>query len=968
MASSGSIYSQALHNITHTKLDELDKKRKTFAKQRHDIISAAEVAQNPIQRIDTLKDGVSKCFAISTLDGRIVRGKSNYPRLETILRNLERFLAQARYDPSISPRSLDQWQQTLLRQLEVQALKFEYASLYGQLTKQWLSVTQKRASTDEDPDLEMSDFEHISAPKSLEYRINWDQGAFTPSNVDRKAVEHMLQIFFKPAGDSSKDLGKALDALHAKVKEFERDLASPQCFNTTTLDWTIKSLLASDLLADSKRDVLRDFLGNTIILKEVADVLNMRMMALDDWSWGEEVLLEKRRQLNGTYKVYMDEDVLQAIFLHYIGIRWSVFWKRSLRSFRNSKGVWKTSQISTSLDDRKRREFYLGPVSEHPSYGSTRLAMYRQGYFLSQLLDSETEEASAEEGDEEADFEPMTVEVSDRVKRKLQTARKSQSMQAPRRQMMAKESYNKSKATPSMSQEEKDDLSGQYKPKNAMDAKQSLLHLLSAETFINTRLQGEITCFRSQIENLYSSLAHDAIECIWEFFGVSSKWLGFIHRFLKAPLRFADDESSEPRQRKNGVPGSHVLSEVFAELVLFCLDSHINQVSEGELLWRTNDDFWFWSSSLAKCEKAWSATQQFVNTVGLTINKSRSGSVRMARESNTSHNIMSLNTGDALPQGQIRWGMLYLNPDSGRFEIDQSMVDKHIGELSHQLQDKTNNIFAWIKAWNSYAATFFTSNFGKPANCFGQQHVDDMLATHERIQRRVFSSMRANTSSFSSASGSVVQYLKQTIAQQFGTKDIPDGYFYFPTELGGLEVRNPFIGLLQIRETVQANPDAVLDQFEDAERDAYKAAQTTFSEGKLRKDPSEMLDPDFRPADAEKFLSFEEYTKYRESLNYGFDCQLRDVLLTLLKKPDEEAIETEDNGHIMLALNELGNRNELRGITSSWYSMEAYWKWVAQLYGPAMIEKFGGLSIVDPGLLPMGMVSLFKSGRVNWQD
>lgn len=48
--------------------------------------------------------------------------------------------------------------------------------------------------------------------------------------------------------------------------------------------------------------------------------------------------------------------------------------------------------------------------------------------------------------------------------------------------------------------------------------------------------------------------------------------------------------------------------------------------------------------------------------------------------------------------------------------------------------------------------------------------------------------------------------------------------------------------------------------------------------------------------------------------------------------------------------------------------MEAYWKWTAQLYGPEMIERFGGLRAVEPGLLPIGMVGLFRDEKVKLQD
>lgn len=313
--------------------------------------------------------------------------------------------------------------------------------------------------------------------------------------------------------------------------------------------------------------------------------------------------------------------------------------------------------------------------------------------------------------------------------------------------------------------------------------------------------------------------------------------------------------------------------------------------------------------------------------------------------------------------------MLFLNPDSGRFEIDQDMVDKHIGELSRQLRDKSNNVFAWIQAWNSYAATFFTSNFGKPANCFGRRHVDNMLATHERIQRRIFSSSTlAAGSDTGEASGSVIEFLRRVIEQRFSLSNIPDGYFFFPTELGGLEVRNPFIGLLQIRDAVQDHPSKLLDGFEEGEKEAYRITRARFDKGETQQFHNSRQDPDFQPQDADNFFSFKEYTKYREELYFGFQNKLVNVFSILLARPREESIKTDDNGNVKVALNALGNQSGLRGILSNWYRMEPYWKWVAQLYGPEIIDRFGGLSIVDPGLLPMGMVSLFRSGRVNWQE
>lgn len=688
-----------------------------------------------------------------------------------------------------------------------------------------------------------------------------------------------------------------------------------------------------------------------------------------------DISSEERRQMDGTFKIYMEEDLLQAIFLQYIGVRWSVFWKKTFSAFRKCPGVWKSSRASISVLDRKSREYYLGAMPERPNVAAKKQNIYGKGYFLSQLLDSETQEAFGEEGDEEADFDELHVAQAAPTKRATQTARMSTGGQAPRKQLASTAARRVAPAIRGFKQRVVEDVEAEVdfsddddsdKPRNIMEAKQNLLHLLSADILIKTRLHGELTCFRSQIDSLYPSLPHCTIDGVLKFFGVSKKWLQFFNQFLKAPLRFVDDKSSEPRERESGTPGSHVLSEVFGDVVLFCLDFQINQETGGEYLWRMQDDFWFWSSSHSTCVHAWVVIKRFVKVMGLEFNDARTGALRMARKSRDSGTLVSLDIGDTLPHGQIRWGMLFLNPESGRFEIDQEMVDKHIGELSRQLNEKTNNIFAWIQAWNSYAATFFTSNFGKPANCFGRQHVDNMLATHERIQRQIFSSSTGAVSE--NDHGSVVEYLRRTIEQRFGVSDVPDGYFYLPTELGGLEVRNAFIGLLQIRDAVHENPSKLLDEFEEAEKEAYRSAKVRFDKGETHQPPHALHDPDFRPEDSENFFSFEEFTRYREELYFGFTNELVDVFSTLRVKPGEESIETDDNGNIKTALNALGTRPGLRGILSNWYSMEPYWHWVAQLYGPEIINKFGGFGIVDPGLLPMGMVSMFRSGRVNWQE
>ena len=526
-------------------------------------------------------------------------------------------------------------------------MKYEYASLCGKLTKQWLSEKKSSASASEGEDTEMSEYEHVLGGKKLESRHEWERTAFEPAHVDKGAIHAILHTMFEPNTDESKNMRQAMKALRQEVEEFEQELAEPETFDRDNLPRIIKSLIASDLLSEDKRDALRDLAKNSAVLNEIVDVLNMRMTSLHDWSWGEEVLLEERRQLNGNYNIYMDEDLLQAIFLHYIGLRWSVFWKSALNTLRASKGVWKTSQSSIRTLDQKRREYYLGPLKKVPTYNDRRLMIYRQGYFLSQLLDHEFQERYQDEGDEEAEPEVLMAVGSKRARSK-QTARKSTGGKVRRRQLASTSAQDPSRMTQAP-REQEEDKAGEFKPTNVMDAKQRLLHLLSSEIIIKTRLHGGLTCFKSQIDWLYPSLPHEAVASVLEFFGVSAKWLVFIERFLKASLRFADDDSTGPRQRRKGTPGFHSLSEVLGEVLMFCLDFQVNQETDGQILWRTNDDFWFWSSCHPQCEKAWAVVNRFVDTMGLQLNDARSGALRMTNDSKDAATIQSKDVGSRLP-------------------------------------------------------------------------------------------------------------------------------------------------------------------------------------------------------------------------------------------------------------------------------------------------------------------------------
>ena len=957
MALVGGLFSETLHSVTTTKLEELSKKRATFESQYTAILQAAQAESDPLQRVITLVDGVKRCFQVQTTTniknpdgserlGHVIPGGTNLPKLETDLKILDRLLEQPLFDPSMSASRLLEWEQKLRGYLSRQDLKYTYATLYGNLVTEWLASERKSAEPQLE-NVEMSDaFEEVPGGKRLESRKAWEQSVFEPRLIDETALGRYLSNLFGLAGqEETSDLRNALAALRTSVQNFESSLSAANQFSSWTLKWVIKGLQASDLLSEEKRAVLKDFVANEVILSEISDVLNMRMAALKRWSWGMEVAVEQRRRLNGTYSIHLDEDLLQAIFLQFIGVKWCVFFKGAFRTFQRHSNVWKPMDKAISKAEKNRREYYLGHQYTDNSLNSKRFREWRNGYFLFQLPNSENQRLEVDDGEEEAELRSA---VSQPTHAQRQTAMRSAPAPPPARKASKR---MRQRAIPDGSDEEDESDDGNAEadaPKRPMDAKQKLLHLLESEITINGGLDGETSCFRSAFEDWNPLLPHQSILTVMKFFGVSDRWTTFFQRFLRAPLKFID-ENVDPRVRERGTPGSHALSDMFGEAILFCLDFSVNQQTGGCVLYRISDDFWFWASDHRKSIQAWQAVENFAHVMGVTLHATKTGSARISLSSKVPVSAAPL------PAGSIRWGFLHLDPQTGRFEIDQSMIEQHIAELGQQLQSKSKSIFSWIQAWNTYATTFFTANFGKAANCFGRQHVDKILVAHQHVHRTLFPH-----------DGSVVGYLKRLIIERFGVDGVPDGFLFFPVELGGLGLQSPFIGPLQIRDAILENPSTLMREFREKERRAYRTAKERFERGEVADERYALDDPSWEPLEGkDTFMSFDEYVKYRENLAYHFEGELSDVFTRLLIKPTDQSID--GTIEIMNAANALSNQSNLKGITSNWWLMDPYWRWIAQLYGPEMINKFGGLNIVEPGILPVGMVSLFRGQRVTWQ-
>lgn len=875
-----SSFSQTLNSITATKLQVLSKQHSDFTSHKQQVLDSVKAAIEPHEKLRLLVEGIKSWRSTDTTAG----STTSTPH-SAFLRNVEKFLKQAQHDPSIEDTIISEWETKLTQSLEKEKVKFEYAELFGRLLTEWVGSAGTKSPGENGEE----EFEKVGRKEMHEQRSIFESYVFTANDTDATAIEAYLNDLFS----LSKDSTNQLNSTRKSMKEFGNVLLRTT-FTVDDLKLTIKSLLASNLLSNEKRNTLEEFTLNKAVLIEVADVLNMNLSSLPSWTWGTDAIpVEMVRHLNGKYRIIMDEEILQAIFLEWLGLKWAVQFKAMFREIFDSR-AWKSSSKSLTKTEIERRECFLdekqGPYSLDKiappiTIEQTRRAMQKEDFFMNQLPDHMKSNRQGYQNDQDGQ-----------------------------------------------------DIDDQTSP---TETKQSLLHIVTTECLLNTMLYNTFTAVRSDFTWFGPSLPHSSLITVLRFFGVAEIWLTFFQKFLSTPLKFVSDGPLAKIQvRSRGVPISHSLSDMLGEVLLFCMDYAVNQRADGLFLYRVHDDFWFWNEDPTVCVKAWKEMSRFSSLVGLEFNHEKTGSVCVGQPPHPD-----------LPRGSIKWGFLKFE-ESGQFVIDQSQVDIHIAELKLQLAACDNSLFAWVQVYNKYVSSFFVNNFGSPpAHCFGKRHVDMMISTLERIQLELFPQHK----------GSVTSYLAEAIQERFGVQNIPAGWYYWPISMGGLGVKNPFIPLYAIHDDICADPITEFRKSCEKDEAAYIIRKERWDNGTIKKPRGS----DRALHDA-PFMSYEEYILHRTQRSKSWCASYNGLLGP--PKECKVALTAEIDASLNNVSDATASLPGNKGISrEGWHGMNVYWRWVVACYGEGMIEKWGGLEVVRPGSLPVGMVDVWKSKKLKWE-
>ncbi|CAH0028528.1 unnamed protein product [Clonostachys rhizophaga] len=885
---------EALHAVTAIKIPELRKQKQAYERAKQSLLLKAQSEADNRERVQLLLDGSEELPGIKDL--------RTHPLFN--ISHLWSFVEQARFDPSISEQVLADYENTVRNQLDAETAKYDFTELYGELVKEWTSSNNANATDSE------SGFAALGHEEMHQQRAALEEYVFNAKKTDTAAINAYLDEIF--TNNPSKEVVSAFERLRSQIKNLQTNWDRSSHFETEVVTKCIKNIIDNSVISDSKQSALRGFLENEIVIEEIADAMNIRMAARNSFALDGPTIIEQRRQLNGRCRFYPDEDLLQMIFLQYIGAKWALELKRALTEFTFADGVLKSASGKLSKQALRRRQFFLGngPALQRHSVEYQNHTTWRTNIFLDQLPDGAGSDWMDDEDKPEHGYEEDYP---------LQNTRNSQ----------------------------------------------QLLHRIQAHLIVRRKLKMNTAVIRSDFKWLGPSLPHSSIFAVLRYLGVQEEWIDLFKKVLEAPITFKDDSpDSAPRVRKRGTPIGTRLTTFFGEAVLFCVDFAVNQKTNGAKLWRMQDDFWLWGDTEV-CSKGWDTLTKFSHVMGLDFDEEKTGSCQVLADGSEEQANANAN----LPSGDLVWGLTKLDAASGEFVVNQEKVDVYIEALDLRLK-ASNSIFDFVLAWNLYGCRFFLQNRCWINVSNTRQQVHELLETFRRIQSRVF---RSSNGSIEQHLKRMIQdrFGVSDIPDGFlyyppvlGGLGLENLFIYLnlsahSTAKSSEEFLETFF---QNEKNEYGSRKKIFEELGTSNGSSGQTVDPVVSGDNPEKNQSRRAaggfpEPigDWADLQDEPFMSFEEFVQHREvtsvALGMEYGC--------LFQEQGQPEIEI---------AKELTLSREYLSQVEARTRWNNYDKWVIQLYAKEMGARFGGVFAIKKGLLPAGLIKMLLESRLSWKN
>lgn len=205
----------------------------------------------------------------------------------------ESVAALADMDPSgaLSGATLEAWRPSLEREIAQGRARADHSLVFGAIVDEWVKAPPPADPCDPWPAL----------------RAAWEA---TPS-VD---VAWMDRVVAKDP--------VAWEKLRATLAEFVADEASEVVHSSDVVE-RLQAIASSPYRAEALRSEATRVARNPTLVAEYASSLSLMVQEVDRWRWPAEGVAARTARAYRTDRVYLDEDLLTAVFLETVGARWA---------------------------------------------------------------------------------------------------------------------------------------------------------------------------------------------------------------------------------------------------------------------------------------------------------------------------------------------------------------------------------------------------------------------------------------------------------------------------------------------------------------------------------------------------------------------------------------------------------------------------------------------------------------------
>jgi len=258
-------------------------------------------------------------------------GESTFVTVNDI-HHLEVLLKQAEYG-NVSTEVMTSWVDKLQREIQFGRSQTEFAYLFGSVIQEWAATqthtrgvaTSRDGEEDEgtpaataaqgdelDFGVEDDEYLRVLFPKEREVFVNKVEALFEPvpdSQVDFAYFEGLVENLLAYGGEGGPLLAKIDDSVLKKVALEEVKAAA-------------QALCLDNLVSATTKRSLKSLQRDDVLANEYAGVMTLMLKNYQEWTWPREMPLKLVNNRSAKWRVFVEEDIVTALFLQVVGARW----------------------------------------------------------------------------------------------------------------------------------------------------------------------------------------------------------------------------------------------------------------------------------------------------------------------------------------------------------------------------------------------------------------------------------------------------------------------------------------------------------------------------------------------------------------------------------------------------------------------------------------------------------------------